>query len=160
MERLNEKLIGEVPDKDICAEGYKCLHKYNKDELVEYYLSIPDWCMEREFPNYATIETEFADCEKHGIFVNRTFDGEVLKDRQTYIFHNCRGTIKTGLNADEALIPMLYFGNGCDMAIEDDGDYKVGTVCVPLYIFGDSNNIAPIESDKLRFKVYNERLVK
>lgn len=128
-------------DKGICAEGYSQMRLRDIGALIDYYIANPDWCMERGFPDLATLKEDFADCADKGVFVSRTFNGEVLNERQAYIFHNCRGTIRTGLNVRSAIIPMLYFGNGCRMRIVGTGERSQmrHRPVVPLYLFGKND---------------------
>lgn len=142
MEYLKDLIMSQAREKGICLDGFSALRSIStKEALVGYYVQNPDWCMERDFPSLQMLASEFSDCENKGVFVCKTFHGEVLNDRQAYIFHNCKGTIKVGLNIDKAIIPMLYIGNGCRLRIIGVGDTIPvrGHTEVPLYIFGKND---------------------
>lgn len=124
----------------ICAEGYGLMRGYDRDELIAYYLKCPDWCMERGFPSLDILRSEFSDCEDKGVYVGKTFDGEVFSDKQVYIFHDCKGTIKVAMDYDNAVIPMLYFANGCRMRVTcTQKENLKSPIDVPLYIFGKND---------------------
>ena len=86
----------------------------------------------------------------HGIFIDRHFDGEELLDRQVYIFHHCTGTIRTGLNLEKKLIPMLYLANGCNLRIEGAPG---NAVRVPAYTFDGSRVEA---DDKIKLIIHDK----
>lgn len=124
----------------ICAEGYGLMRGYDRDELIAYYLKCPDWYMERGFPSLDILRSEFSDCEDKGVYVGKTFDGEVFSDKQVYIFHDCKGTIKVAMDYDNAVIPMLYFANGCRMRVTcTQKENLKSPIDVPLYIFGKND---------------------
>lgn len=137
----------------ICVDGYDYMRKSSIESLVRYYKANPDWCMERNYPTLDILRKDF-DNEKlqdFGIFIDHTFKGELLDKHQVYIFHNCKGSIKTALNYDAEIIPMLYFANGCNMTIGCD-QLNVFPIRVPLYIFGENNIKA--ESPNANFIFY------
>lgn len=148
---LKELLMLEAREGGICEEGYHIMRSRDIDGLVAYYIQNPDWCIERDFPDLKTLTTHFSDLSHKGIYVNRTFDGELLNDLQAYIFHNCKGTIRVSLNRERQIIPMLYFANNCDMVIECNEN-----ISVPLYIFGE-NSIATNNANA--FKLYKRPLL-
>lgn len=160
MNNLKEVLINTAHVKGICAEGYKhMLESADVEAMVEYYIANPDWCLERNFPDLRTLRNHFADVSNKGVFVDRTFDGELLNDLQTYIFHNCKGTIKVGLNVDKAIIPMLYLANGCRLRIVGVGDVvpKVPSE-VPIYVFG-KNDYSAKDNKYVEFNIYKHKLI-
>lgn len=160
MDSLKEQLINTAHAKGICAEGYKQMHgSADADAMVDYYVANPDWCLERNFPDLLTLTEKFSDCEDKGVFVNKTFNGELLNDLQTYIFHNCKGTIKVGLNVDKAIIPMLYLANGCRLRIMGVGDTvpKVPSE-VPVYVFG-KNDLSAKNNKYVKFTAYKHALI-
>ena len=63
----------------ICAEGYGKMRGYDRDELINYYLTHPDWCLQRRFPSIRLLRTEFSDIEDRGVFVDKKFNGETLR---------------------------------------------------------------------------------
>jgi hypothetical protein len=159
MNELKDKLITGARVKGICADGLKELHHASElSEMIDYYITNPDWCMERDFPDIDTLRAEFSDIEDKGVFVDKVFNGELLNDRQVYIFHNCTGVIKVALNVEKAIAPMLYFANGCRLKIVGTGDAKPRVLAtVPLYIFGD-NKIVAQHNWYVRFAPYHTNI--
>lgn len=128
----------EASSHHMCEENRRALSAVeSKEEAIELYKKTIDWALENGYPALATIRSFFSDCEDLGVFVDKVFHGEELMDQQVYVFHNCRGTIKTGLNFEKETIPMLYFANGSRMRVESAGP-KGLAVRVPLYVFDDS----------------------
>lgn len=134
----------------ICAEGYGQMRSYDRDGLIGYYLECPDWCMERGFPSLELLRREFSDIKDKGVFIGRTFDGESFDKLQTYIFHDCKGTIRVAMDYDNAVIPMLYFANGCNIRVEcvQKNDPAIN---VPLYIAEDCK-VVGAKTDNCVFK--------
>lgn len=159
MTELQDTIIAKSRDAGICAEGFKRLHDLDKEGLVDYYLSIPDWCLERNFPPLPILRDNFCDITEKGVYVDHTFHGEVLNDLQTYVFHNCKGTIKVGLNTDKAIAPMLYLANGCRLRIVGVGDVvpKEPTK-VPIYTFG-KNDVSARKNKYVNFTIYKNKLI-
>lgn len=159
MNNIKESLIGQARNKNICIPGLKRLCSEDVEKLVDYYLEIPDWCMERDFPDMETLTEHFSRCEDRGIYVNRHFEGELLNDLQTYIFHNCTGTIKTALNVEKKIAPMFYFANGCKMQVIGTGDAEPRRqTFIPLYVFG-RNRIEAKDNNYVLFRKYKNALI-
>ena len=141
--QLKEMLMEEARRGGICAEGYGLMRGYDRDELIAYYVANPDWCMERDFPSLEILRSEFSDIEDKGVYVGKTFNGEVFSDKQVYIFHDCKGTIRVAMDYDNAVIPMLYFANGCRMRVTcTQKENLKSPIDVPLYIFGKNDRQA------------------
>lgn len=134
--KLKETLMNDARRGGICAEGYGQMRGYDREGLIDYYVQNPDWCMERGFPSLELMRREFSDIEGKGVFIGKTFDGEVFDKLQTYIFHDCKGTIKVAMDYENAVIPMLYFANGCRMRVECE-QKNDPAINVPLYIAED-----------------------
>lgn len=149
---LKEDLIEQARSNNVCEEGYHVMQSRNMDGLIAYYLQNIDWCLERGFPDLQTLSTQFANIQDKGVYVNAKLEGEMLNDLQVYVFHNCKGHIRVGLNIEKAIIPMLYFANDCDVVVECGENIKV-----PLYVFG--NNTVAI-NNKNAFKIYKEKVLK
>ena len=159
-EGLKEQLINTAHAKGICAEGYKqMLGSTDANAMVDYYVQNPDWCLEGDFPTLQMLTDKFSDCEDKGVFVNKTFHGEVLNDLQTYILHNCKGAIKVGLNVEKAIIPMLYLANGCRLRIVGVGDVvpKIPSE-VPVYVFG-KNDYSAKDNKYVKFVTYKHKVL-
>ncbi len=82
---LKEMLMQSARAKGICIDGFREMRTDSIGKLVDYYVANPDWCMERVFPSLEILRSEFSDCEDKGVFVGRTFNGEVLCEKQVYI---------------------------------------------------------------------------
>ena len=134
--KLKETLMNDARRGGICAEGYGQMRGYDREGLIDYYVQNPDWCMERGFPSLELLRREFSDIEEKGVFVSKTFDGEVFDKLQTYIFHDCKGTIRVAMDYGNAVIPMLYFANGCNIRVECE-QKNDPAINVPLYIAED-----------------------
>lgn len=148
--QLKETLMEDARLGGICAEGYGLMRGYDRDELIDYYVQNPDWAIERGFPSLELLRREFADIEEKGVYVGRTFDGEVFDKLQTYIFHDCKGTIRVAMDYENAVIPMLYFGNGCHIRVEC-GQKNDPAINVPLYIAEDCK-VVGAKTDNCNFK--------
>ncbi len=156
--QLKEMLMEEARRGGICAEGFREMRADSLSELVDFYVANPDWCMERDFPSLEILCSEFSDIEDKGVFVGKTFNGEVFSERQVYIFHDCKGQIRVGWDMDNAVIPMLYFANGCDITIVSDGKINTLPIQVPVYSFGE-NWIEAVSDTEVVFKLYNKDLL-
>lgn len=148
-----KQLRREASAHGMCAEYRDELGSVEtKHEAIALYKRCIDWALEEGYPSIDTIRREFSDCEVDGIFVDKVFHGEQLNDQQVYIFHNCTGTIRVGLNIKKRIIPMLYFANGCDMDVKGIPGSAM-QVAVPLYVFGQ-NRIGAEQSEDLICKIY------
>lgn len=147
-----------IAHKDIVAHGvcdeYSSLLSRAKtmDEAIALYKRGIDWCLEENSPSIAILRDYKDACETNGVFIDRQFHGEMLTDEQVYVFHNCRGTIRVGLNKKKRIIPMLCFANGCSMDVKGLPGSGLQTR-VPLYIFG-SNRISAEQSEDIECKIY------
>lgn len=130
---IKEKLMEEARRGGICADGYGRMRGYDREELIDYYVRNPDWCLERGFPSLELLRREFSDLEDRGIFVGKTFAGEELSGRQAYVFHACRGRVNVAMDYMNAVIPMLYFANGCNLRVECR-QRNNPAIIVPLYV--------------------------
>lgn len=148
--QLKETLMEDARRGGICAEGYGQMRGYDREGLIGYYLANPDWSIERGFPSLKLLRREFSDIEDKGVYVGRTFDGEVFDKLQTYIFHDCKGTIKVEMDYENAVIPMLYFANGCNIRVECE-QKNDPAINVPLYIAEDCK-VVGAKTDNCVFK--------
>lgn len=130
----------------ICAAGYRQMRGYDRDGLIDYYIANPDWCMGRGFPSHDILRSEFSDIEDKGVYVGKTFNGEVFSEKQVYIFHDCKGTIRVAMDYDNAVIPMLYFANGCEMHVECE-QKNSPAIIVPLYVAESVKRVSFSEKD-------------
>lgn len=162
MKQMKDELMKEARAKGICADGYSIMRTRDRDMLIEYYIENPDWCLERDFPSLDTLKEHFFDLEDRGIFIGKTFHGELLNEKQAYIFHNCKGTVKVGLNVDRAIIPMLYVANHCRLRFVGKSDIRPQNegqrIVVPLYVFG-ANDISAKDNVYVMFNRYTEEMI-
>lgn len=156
MERQWQKqLRHEASLHHMCEENRTALeHVESKSDAISLYKKTIDWALEEGYPSLSTLRRDFSDCEANGIFVDRHFDGEVLDRQSVYVFHNCTGTIRTGLNVGMKTIPMLYFANGCDMSVKGIKGSGL-SVRVPLYVFGTDNRISAEQSEDIICTTFN-----
>ncbi len=163
MEKLKSYLENKVSELGICESGMERLRGISdRASLIAYYIQHPDWCLERGFPDIRVLREFFSDCSEYGVFVDRIFHGELLNDSQTYIFHNCKGTINVGLNTEKAIIPMLYLANGSRLHIVGVGDIKPKKASersiVPIYTFG-KNDVSARDNRYVKFTRYKTELI-
>ena len=147
------QLRREASVHHMCAENRSALEGADTmSSAIELYKKTIDWALEEGYPNLGTLRRYFSDCGEFGIYVDKEFHGEVLTQHQVYVFHNCTGTIRTGLNISQKIIPMLYFANGCDMIVRGIPGSET-QARVPLYVFGE-NCVSGEQSDDIICKTY------
>lgn len=143
-----KQLRREASAHGMCAEYRDALGRVEtKHDAIVLYKRCANWALEEGYPSVEMLRHDFKDCEIDGIFVDKEFHGEVLNDQNVYVFHNCKGTIRVGLNREKRIIPMLYFANGCDMEVQGIDNFLL-PVYVPLYIFGQ-NRVVAEQSERL-----------
>lgn len=147
------QLRREASAHHMCAENRFALESADdKAAAIALYKKTIDWALEEGYPSLDTLRRDFSDCSVYGIFVDHHFNGDVLDAHSVYVFHNCTGTIRTGLNVGRRIIPMLYFANGCDMTVKGIPGSRSGAR-VPLYVFGD-NRISAENSEDVNCVTY------
>jgi len=139
-QKWKNKALADITAHKVCDEYSELTSraKTKVDALALYKRGI-DWCLENDSPSLSLLRTYKDDCAYNGVYIDRKFEGELLNSNTVYVFHNCSGTVRVGLNVQKRIIPMLYFANGCDMTIV--GVPPAG-VRVPLYVFGENNIVA------------------
>lgn len=151
------QLRREASAHHMCAENRSALEAVDtKSDAVALYKKTIDWALEEGYPNLATLRRDFSDCESLGVFVDKHFSGEILTDHAVYVFHNCTGTIRTGINIKRRIIPMMYFANGCHMNVKGIPGSAL-QVRVPLYVFGE-NLVSGEKSDDVLCKIYSNEV--
>ena len=144
----------------MCADNRAYLNACEtKEDAIRLYKQTIDWALEEEYPDLDFIRKEFANQERDGIYVCHHFDGDILNEQQVYVFHNCTGTIRVGLNLAKKIIPMCYFANKCDMKILGIDGERIFPDRVPLYIFGD-NKINASNSNTMEVRIYKHKTKK
>ena len=142
MTSWKEYLLRQARLESMCTENIDTLRVCEtKADAVALYKKTIDWALEKNYPPVNFIRNEFGDCEDLGIFVDKTFYGEILNEHQCYVFHNCRGHITVDINIEKRIIPMLYFANGCHLRITRAETLQSSHIKVPLYIYGENTII-------------------
>ena len=144
----------------MCAENRAYLNACeDKSDAIRIYKQTIDWALEEGYPDLDFLRKEFGNYQGEGIFVDQHFDGQPLSEHQVYVFHNCTGHIRVGLNLAKKIIPMCYFANNCDMTILGFDCEKSFPDRVPLYIFGE-NNIVASNTATTEFRIYHHNVKK
>lgn len=151
MTAWKEYLLRQARLNSMCTENIDALRACEtKDDAVALYKKTIDWALEKNYPPVNFIRNEFGDCENLGVYIDRTFNGELLNDHQCYVFHNCKGHITVDLNVEKKIIPMLYFANGCNISVTRADAPHTLPIRVPLYIYG-ANRIEAQDSSDITF---------
>lgn len=151
-ESLKKTLVYEAVNSGICKDGLRAMMGMEGDGLVGYYVQMIDWCLENDFPKLETLKESFRGCEDKGVYIGREFNGETFDKLQAYIFHDCKGTINVAMDYDNAVIPMLYFANGCDVTVECVQRNAI-PIRVPIYSFGE-NSIKAVDNNNIKYRTY------
>lgn len=148
----------EIDSHGVCDEYSGLIRRAkSRDAAIDIYKRGIDWSLENNAPSLDLLRENIDACERNGVFIDREFHGDVLNDESVYVFHNCRGTIRTGLNFGKRIIPMMYFANGCDMVIKSiPDDFRTRPDVVPLYVFGE-NTVCGENSESLVCNVYKKQ---
>lgn len=155
MDNLNLKklLIAEAREKGICSQGLSIMEDSNINQLVDYYKQTIDWSLERSFPSFKTLVNYFSDRESQGIYINKVFNGDIFSSQPVYVFHNCKGTISIEMDYDNAIIPMLYFDNNCELTVTcNQKRNRFIPIEVPIYVA--ESKVIPVKSKYAVFKVF------
>lgn len=143
------RLTALAKEKGICAQGERKLTGMDMGEAARYYAENPEWCLERGYPGLDALRGERELLESVGVYVDRAFDGELLNERAGYIFHNCKGWIRTRLNVEKGVMPCFYLGDGSDLRIVGEGERVKGfrdvVMQTTIKLYGGSE--AKVESD-------------
>ena len=151
--RWKNKAMSDILAHKVCSEYEGLLSRAeSKVSALSLYKRGIDWCLENNSPDINLLREYKADCEANGIFIDKHFDGELLNDSIVYVFHNCTGTVRTGLNLEKRIIPMMYFANGCKMTVVGESPMFVR---IPFYVFG-SNEVVADPSGAIEAKFYKK----
>lgn len=147
MEKWKNIAHEDIVSHGVCGEYSELLNRAGTaSAALALYKRGIDWCLERNSPSINLLRQYKQECEQNSVFIDRTFHGEILTGEQVYVFHNCRGTIRVGLNMEKHIIPMLYFANGCAMSVKS-ADSSGLSIRVPLYVFGPNSINAEVSED-------------
>lgn len=134
-------VLADAARRGICGQYTGLLQRCeNLTDFLRLYRRGAAWALEHNVPRLEMLRQYKEErLDLHGIYIDYEFNGEELWDKQVYILHNCRGTIRTGLNLDKRNIPIFYLANGCDLTIESaNGDYLSHPVDIPIWLFDGS----------------------
>lgn len=140
----------------MCADKRHALERLASDsDAISLYLGSIEWALGENHPTVQEIRDNFSakQLERNGIFIDREFNGETLFSQPQYIFHNCKGIIRVGLDTDTPNIPFYYFANGCEMTVRSAADYPF-PIRVPLLVYG-KNPISTENSENIAFNIKN-----
>ena len=144
----------QAREHHMCADNRAYLSACEtKEDAIRLYKQTIDWALEEGYPDLDFLRKEFSNYQGEGIFIDQHFEGQPLSEHQVYVFHNCTGHIRVGLNLAKKIIPMCYFANNCDMTILGFDCEKPFPDRVPLYIFGE-NNIVARNTPTTEFRIY------
>jgi len=150
---LKKRITDEAHAVGICNEFARLVFNASTmEEMVTAYKRGLDWGLQHDFPSLPLLRDMKDEVADFGVYIDRHFNGETLDKHQVYVFHNCTGEIRTGLNVPLRLIPMLYFANGCDMTVSPSGPSGMN-IRVPLYIL-EGSSVHFEQSEDVTFKKY------
>ena len=133
MQDWKEILIERAKKQSMCRENFTALERLSdRRSAVALYKKTVDWALENGYPGLDVIREHFNDMEQDGIYVDRDFGYDNVVS-QVSVFHNCSGSIRTGLNVKTMVIPMLYLANGSRLVIDGNGSTD-WAVTVPVYV--------------------------
>ena len=152
-----DELIRQGKEKRMCEENFRKLLECDDKVSASYlYKKTIDWALENDYPDLETIRNHFYDLESEGLYVGKTFDEETFSSKQVFVFHDCHGTINVEMDYENAIIPMLYFANGCNLTVICR-QKNIFPVKFPIYIFG-KNTIYTENNDSAIFRIFYKKL--
>lgn len=147
MSNLSDKLLTKAVDAGLCAEHTTAWNSdWSHSDLVNYYKTNPNWCLERHFPSLDILQECFNDSltKSMGVYVN-----SFVTLRATdlcYVFNNCKVGVIT------SAVTRLYFGLNTEahIIVEDGGNLVIdcydngkidvelrGSARLTVYKYGD-----------------------
>lgn len=123
-EMATSRIIG-YSGKTLCENYRGALERCETAaQAIRLYKSCISWALQEQYPTKDDLLT-FADKETlaaNGVYVDMAFSGERIDGHICCVFLNCRGWIRTGLNTERGIIPMLYLSEGSDLKVQvEDG---------------------------------------
>ena len=150
MQDWKDILIERAKEQGMCRENFTALERLSdKKSAVALYKKTVDWALENGYPGLDVIRQYFNGMEPDGIYVDWNFKYDEVVS-QVAVFHNCSGTIRTGLNVETAVIPMLYLANGSRLVIDGNGRTD-WAVTVPVYV---CDGCEAVQGKGVRLKIY------
>lgn len=154
--KLKAELMKAAKALGVCKDSYAKMRGYDRDELINMYLHLPDWCLERNFPSLEMLRREFSDIKDKGVFVDKTFDGELFKNKPIYVFHNCKGVINVDWNVEKAIIPILYFANDCEIEVYSNDKITVfKPTKINIIVYGENTSVIAHDGKYIKFELSN-----
>lgn len=150
MQDWKDILIERAKEQGMCRENFTALERLSdRRSAVALYKKTVDWALENGYPGLDVIRQYFNGMEQDGIYVDLDFKYDEVVS-QVAVSHNCSGTIRTGLNVETAVIPMLYLANGSRLVIDGNGrtDWPV---TVPVYV---CDGCEAVQGKGVRLKIY------
>ena len=145
-----EILIERAKKQGMCRENFTALERLSdRRSAVALYKKTVDWALENGYPGLDVIREHFNDMEQDGIYVDRDFGYDNVVS-QVSVFHNCSGSIRTGLNVGMMVIPMLYLANGSRLEIDGNGSTD-WAVTVPVYV---CDGCEAVQGKGVRLRIY------
>lgn len=150
MQDWKDILIERAKEQGMCRENFTALERLSdRRSAVALYKKTVDWALENGYPGLDVIRQYFNGMEPDGIYVDLGFKYDEVVS-QVAVFHNCSGTIRTGLNVETAVIPMLYLANGSRLVIDGNGRTD-WAVTVPVYV---CDGCEAVQGKGVRLKIY------
>lgn len=156
-----EGLLRMARLKRMCEENREALSKCrNKAQAIALYKRTIDWALENHYPDMETLRRDFSEMDAMGVYVDKDFNGTLCIDHQVYVFHGCTGVIRVDLNIKKHIIPMIYVANGCKLDIIRTRSPFKSRIRVPIYVFGDDNEINAVDTENVKFTIYKMEVAK
>lgn len=129
----------------LCTEHAIAWGEMDKEAMVRYYVTNPDWCLERQFPPTDFMQ-QHADDEllaKHGVYINKDFSGaDCVPD--IVILNNCRGTVEI----KEYRVARVY------VALNSNVTFKVGENAILFVDMYDDSSIVLDNASSSKANIY------
>lgn len=131
-----DQLLQYATNRGLCGSYMNPMSKVETvAQAIRLYKNCPEWAIENQYPPLDWFRNVIGKdvCAENGFYIDTEFDGERIDRHICCIFHNCTGSISTGLNSAKQIIPMLYVASGSNLNVNvDDG------INIPCYIFDNS----------------------
>lgn len=103
-------------------------------QAIRLYKNCISWALLERYPTKEDLLSfaSTATLAENGVFINTEFKGERIDNHICCVFLGCKGWIRTGLNKEKGIIPMLYLSDGSNLKIEVDNGFR-RTIPVELY---------------------------
>lgn len=125
-------------------------------QAIRLYKNCISWALQERYPTKGDL-LNFASKEvlaENGVYIDMKFNGERIDNHICCVFLGCRGWIRTGLNVDKSIIPMLYLSEGCKLKVKVDDNIPA----IPVELYYGSHVGGNVK--KLAVKDYNHLTAK